>query len=115
MEAAIPHNWNNLLEHEGEEKAAAGGQEDIVGLEEDCELSWLLVLHVGLDAEDDDEVRDEGRPDLVGRREERLALDIVCPVVGDPEGREVEAGDEEIREGGHGGRGRRRGKRATLD
>ena len=102
------HQRHDLLHDEQDEEKAAAGEERIVQAEEELELVWWLVLHPRLDAEDGDEVGGEGREDLLGRREGRLPGHIVCELVRYTERRERETGQEEIREGSHGRRGRRR-------
>ena len=47
-----PVDGQNLLEHEGEEKSAAGTEDSIMDLKKEGELLWLTCLHNFANAED---------------------------------------------------------------
>ena len=82
--------------------------------EKELELEWWPVLHPCLNTEDDDEVRNEGRENLMRRRHWRLSGHIVSPLVRNAEGPQREGSKQEIRERGHEGRGRRGEELPTL-
>ena len=71
-------------------------------LEGDLQLVGGLVLHEPPGAEDDDEVGNEGREDLLRGGHRGLTLDITGVVVRN--GRQWDVSEDEIREGSHGER-----------
>lgn len=103
---------DDLLQHAQNEQETPAAQERIVHAEKKLQLVRGPVLHPCLDAEDDDEVRDQSREDLLRGRQQRLPGYIVRQLIRKLDRREMEAREQEIRERSHGGG---RGRREEVD
>lgn len=104
---------DDLLQHAQNEQETPAAQERVVNAEEELQLVRGPVLHPCLDTEDDDEIRDKSREDLLRGRQQRLPGHIVRQLIRKLDRREMEAREQEIRERSHGGGGR--GRREEVD
>ena len=96
----LPDHRDDRFEDQRHQQQAARAEEDVVRLEEVLQLHRCPVLHEGLRGEDDDQIRGEGREDLLRRRHGGLAVDIQPQMV--RELREGHVCEDEVREGSHG-------------